>query len=583
MLLRSIFEKFLFPLCSVTLFIIMVVGAPERGPAFAARSDPSLHRQSCPPTGCPVERFYGYQPPRYAELRHIFYVAASNSLGESGPPYTLINHDLPPEMVQESLSPQRPIPHLLLRAIAWQESHWLHFAGSVGDPDDRYACTLLSGDCGYGLMQVTSCMDDGCGWFAPTRVSSDYAYNLSVGTNVLVGKWNAVPFLGENDHTVAEEWYYAVTAYNGWSRCNDPNREVYLASCPPGIREPFDPARPPYGEGAYTRYTYPYQEIVWGLMAHPEQAPAGVHPLWRPTRVPHVPRGIFGLGGDDDWRPPYRTPRPVTHILPDLHLAGAGAAIRFHNPTSETLSADVAFYNENHTFKRRWLPDPHPFRLAPGASYTLHLSELFSSTLSLAGYVRVDAGSGMEVEVLPERRYFEYRTFLPLTAHNYGALCYQAVENGGFEHVQDGSPRFWSAASSGEYALSGSTWFRSGNRAAYLGGYDDAEDSLGYTLQLPSGAASAVLNYAWYVRGEELTLLQYDVLRVRLRDPHSGELVATLDEIDNRSPCEAWHHARVNLLPYAGRDLRLTFEAEIDGSNPTAFFVDDVSVTVCIP
>jgi len=43
----------------------------------------------------------------------------------------------------------------------------------MSDPDDRYACTLVSRDCGYGLMQITSCMKDGCGWFYPIRVSGE--------------------------------------------------------------------------------------------------------------------------------------------------------------------------------------------------------------------------------------------------------------------------------------------------------------------------------------------------------------------------------------------------------------------------
>jgi hypothetical protein len=259
-----------------------------------------------PPVGCPQARLYSYQPWRY-DMRPTFNEAASNALGDKGPNYDKINRGLPPNMTQEIVSSLRPIPHIILRGMAWQESHWLQFANSENDPDNTYACTLVSEDCGYGLMQITSCMSDGCGWFNPIRVVGELTYNLGTGTNFLIKKWNEMPFIGDNDHTVPEQWYYAVTAYNGWSLCNDPNRSTYEPSCPPGLREPFKPDRPPYGEGNYSNFGYPYQERIWGWMAHPEIAQAGWHWLWRPTRIAPVPRGIFGLGAG--WKPPYSVAR----------------------------------------------------------------------------------------------------------------------------------------------------------------------------------------------------------------------------------------------------------------------------------
>lgn len=207
-----------------------------------------------PPAGCPQSRVYGYQPQRY-NMRLAFNKAANNTLGNGGPTYSQINRFLPPNTIQENVSDWRPIPHIILRGVAWQEAHWLQFANSVGDSDNTYACTLVSSDCGYGLMQITSCMNNGCGWFTPIRASGELTYNLGTGTNFLIQKWNAAPFVGDNDHTSAEQWYYAVTAYNGWSSSNDPNNSA------------FDPRRPPYGEGNYMNFSYPYQERVWGWMA----------------------------------------------------------------------------------------------------------------------------------------------------------------------------------------------------------------------------------------------------------------------------------------------------------------------------
>ncbi len=148
----------------LALLLLHSIDFQTAGASPAAQATPT-----CPPTGCAQARVYGYQPRRY-DMRSTFNDAASNALGTNGPSYNLINRGLPPNMTQESVSTSRPIPHIILRGMAWQESHWLQFANSVGDPDNVYACTLVSSDCGYGVMQITSCMSDGCGWLTPSRV-----------------------------------------------------------------------------------------------------------------------------------------------------------------------------------------------------------------------------------------------------------------------------------------------------------------------------------------------------------------------------------------------------------------------------
>lgn len=282
---------------TVTLFLSSTISFGTAGASPMAQATPT-----CPPSGCVYDRVYGYQPRCY-DMRSTFNDAASNTLGNNGPSYNQINRGLPPNMTQETVSASRPIPHIILRGMAWQESHWLHFANSVDDSDDTYACTLIGydpgGTCGYGLMQITTCMNEDplpseCTWLAPARVAGEWPYNLGAGTNILIRKWNEMPFIGDNDHTVPEQWYYAVTAYNGWSWCNDPNRNTYASGCP--YPNPFYPDRPLYGEGSYSAFNYPYQERIWGWVTHPESAQAGLHWLWRPTCVATVPRGIFGLG-----------------------------------------------------------------------------------------------------------------------------------------------------------------------------------------------------------------------------------------------------------------------------------------------
>jgi hypothetical protein len=558
------------------------VGIPTEPPSTP--SPTPTPAPTCPPqpAGCSQRGVYGYQPSRY-EMRSTFNDAASNSLGNNAPTYDKINHGIPPE--KESVSASRPIPHIILRGMAWQESHWLQFANSENDPDNTYACTLVSEDCGYGLMQITSCMSDGCGWFNPIRAVGELTYNLGTGTNFLIKKWNEVPFIGDNDHTIPEQWYYAVTAYNGWNRCNDPNRTDYVPDCP--YPYPFYPDRPPYGEGNYSDFGYPYQERIWGWMAHPEIAQAGWHWLWRPARIAPIPRGIFGLRSSGDWRPPSYTPKPVFHLLPNIHVAnGVGPTIVLRNTTSQTLAADVVLYNEDHSFNTRWLgapepPYPYPYiRLSPYESRALRVAKAFNSDEAFNGYARISASEGVEVTLQPPP--YPHKVFLPLALRNYGGNCYNEIWNGGFEEFINGKPRYWLVSSSDDYPLADGTWFASGHYGAYLGGYDYANDVLQQSIYIPSSASLAVLTYQWYMQTKETSASRYDFMRVRLRDAW-GNLVTTLEEVSNQSIRESWQTVTFDLLSYAGQLLILSFEAETDSSYPTSFFVDNISLWICTP
>lgn len=585
----------LFLLLLASLIWIAMALAYSDSLELAAASPLAQATPTCPPSGCVYDRVYGYQPRRY-DMGSTFNDAASNALGNNGPSYNQINRGLPPNMAQETVSASRPIPHIILRGMAWQESHWLHFANSVDDSDDTYACTLIGydpgGTCGYGLMQITTCMNEDplppeCTWLAPARVAGEWPYNLGAGTNILIQKWNEMPFIGDNDHTVPEQWYYAVTAYNKWDTVNDPNSSAFYLD------------RPPYGEGSYSDFNYPYQEIVWGWMAHPEEAhptpiPSGWHWLWRPTRIAAVPRGIFGLRGGGDWRPPSQTPKPVFHLLPNVHIAnGGGPSVVLRNTIGQTLAADVALYNADHTFSRWWLgapPNPnhnYPYgyiRLAPYEIRSLPMTDVFYSWETFTGYARVIASEGVEVTLqLPP---YPNKVFLPLALKNHGGNCYNEVWNGDFEGFVDGKPRYWTASSADAYPLADGTWFANGHYGAYLGGYDRWEsddDKLSQSIYIPSDALSVNLTYRWYMRTEEThPSNQYDFLRVRLRDP-SDNLVATLDTVSNQSPRDTWQTAMFDLSPYAGQSLKLSLEADNDVSNPTGFFVDDVSLWICRP
>ena len=178
---------------------------------------------------------------------------------------------------------QRRIPATVLKAIAWVESNMTMASRSVtyqssGD-------TLVSFDCGHGMMQVTTGMTVPLGIdrqpsAAQVRVATHYAYNIARGAAILADKWNRAPEMRpiagtdtNGNPDIIENWYYAVWSYNGFTG--------------PGDRMSNHPADPGFGswprpayrcDGQQSRNRYPYQELVWGCMASPPSI--GGSTLW---------------------------------------------------------------------------------------------------------------------------------------------------------------------------------------------------------------------------------------------------------------------------------------------------------------
>lgn len=550
---------------------------------------------TCPATSCTQPRFYDYQPDKDS-LQPYFIQAAQNGLGSEAPVYDTIYSGLPPAMTQVPVDAENALPHLLLRGVAWQESLWTQY-GDV-DPwnleDERYACTLLSFDCGYGMMQITSCMSDGCGWFNPTRVSRNMLYNLGTGAAFLVVKWNDIDiFLGQNDPTHPADWYYTLIAYNGFGSVNDPNREDK------------DPRREPYldlpiPQGVKKGWTY--QERVTGWLAHPEYADTLTDYGWRPNRLPEAPRGIFGLSDDPDvpWGPPDYTPRPLVHLFRDIRIQeGYTATLTITNTTNTTGALDILMYNQDGSFSRRWL-DPTPdgpwfvvpyIRLAGEQVRTINLGEVFPGEFYY-GYAQVVATAGLSLAVEqqapppPERTLDGLLPFylpgaLRNTSFTQEIVCTEAVSNGGFEELRLGKPISWTLSSSGGYALADSTWFRSHHTGAYLGGYNAASDVLSQTVTIPAEALEASLRLYYDVQTREGAAAQaVDTLLVQILD-ESGAVLADLAALSNLDSAGEWQELSFDLLAYAGQTITLRFQAATDAALPSAFFLDDVSLQVC--
>lgn len=145
------------------------------------------------------------------------------------------------------------------------------------------------------------------------------------------------------------------------------------------------------------------------------------------------------------------------------------------------------------------------------------------------------------------------------------------LQNGGFE---DGATA-WQQSSTGGYQLITTDRPRTGSYSAWLGGYNSGTDTISQTVAIPS---NGTLSYWWYQTSSEGSSTAYDYFRVRLYDPSTGALVATLRTRSNRDARNAWYQDSLSLASYAGQTLRIEFSVTTDFIYTTSFWVDDVTL-----
>jgi subtilase family serine protease len=148
----------------------------------------------------------------------------------------------------------------------------------------------------------------------------------------------------------------------------------------------------------------------------------------------------------------------------------------------------------------------------------------------------------------------------------------QLITNGGFE--SGSSP--WKESSSGGYELVDTTNPHTGSDSAYLAGYNNGNDSIYQTVTVPSTANTVTLSYWTDVETTETTH-SYDYLYAKVRNS-SGSVLKTL-QTQSDATATGWKSQSFDLSAYKGQTIQIFFQGTNDVSNPTSFFVDDVSVT----
>jgi S-layer homology domain/Transglycosylase SLT domain len=112
------------------------------------------------------------------------------------------------------------IPGEILKAMAYVETGMKQF--------DENGNPIVTSDGGIGIMQVTLTDEEmRARNIDKEKLLYDTAYNIDIGAQILKEKWNwagtRIPKINDQNPDIIENWYFAVMAYNGLSKRNDPN------------------------------------------------------------------------------------------------------------------------------------------------------------------------------------------------------------------------------------------------------------------------------------------------------------------------------------------------------------------------
>jgi hypothetical protein len=285
--------------------------APTTAAGTVANATPSPTPGPRTPGGCYA--FQSYQP-QTAEVARAQNRAGHGAL-TTDPDFKLA--PLETRTDGSGLPTSAYVPPTLLKAIGWVESGWRQ--ASFNTSRGASGQTIVSTSCAYGLMQILTDMDiENAPNPKQRKVGSDYLSNIAAAAQLLIVKWNFapeyIPIVQPRNPRSIENWYYAVWAYHCFGEVCDAL----------GIHNnPDDPAlkwpRPAYNspdqlasDGQFTATEYPYQELVYGVIANPPSVNG--QRLWQPLPVKLPARGAIGFPEARTYLAPTSTLDPT---LPD--------------------------------------------------------------------------------------------------------------------------------------------------------------------------------------------------------------------------------------------------------------------------
>lgn len=208
---------------------------------------------------------------------------ASEIQSYQNPSYQEINRKL------EIIAKSKDIPSVILKGVAWVESGWRQF-----DKNGNVVTNPYGPRPGLGILQVTSY--DSSNTELVNKLKYDIDFNISYGADLLNAKWNFAPKIGDGDRNKLENWYFALWAYNGWAKVNNPNN-------------------------AAARGRLAYQDKVLKTIASEY-----LQGLITPIQITPISPELFPAGTLPDRKYAWATPEPYT--LGDLRVGGGDDASR---------------------------------------------------------------------------------------------------------------------------------------------------------------------------------------------------------------------------------------------------------------
>lgn len=154
--------------------------------------------------------------------------------------------------------------------------------------------------------------------------------------------------------------------------------------------------------------------------------------------------------------------------------------------------------------------------------------------------------------------------------------CVNLVVNGDFEQgVSEPDP--WVL---GGHAEVSDERPHSGYFGVWVGGYQNADDTLYQLVSIPDDAETVTFRYWWNIHSLDAVETPYDYLYVKLQTA-DGQPLAELETLDNTDVRNAWTQSSFDLSAYAGTSLRLFFHCTGNERFITSFFLDDVELEAC--
>jgi kumamolisin len=153
----------------------------------------------------------------------------------------------------------------------------------------------------------------------------------------------------------------------------------------------------------------------------------------------------------------------------------------------------------------------------------------------------------------------------------------QLLSNGGFESGQ--AP--WTETAYPPKQLIATVRAHSGSHSVYFCGTNTCSDQLWQTISIPSSYSSLTVSYWYYVTSQETAPACYDAFHSRIRTT-TGVVLGTLQTLCNSNKTSGWVQKTVDvsslLSAYKGRQVQVYFNATTNATNPSAFYLDDVSL-----